>query len=363
MRHVEHAMGTVFSFDLRPPLGDARRAVAEAVTWLHRVDAIFSPYREDSPMSRLGRGEIGLDDCPPEVTEVLDLCAAAAEASGGYSSTRPAGLLDPSALVKGWAVEQASRMLVRHGAVNHCLNGGGDIQCAGRPAPDRPWRIAVAHPQRPGITATVVSGQDLAVATSGTVERGPHIIDPHTGRPARELASITITITITGTGTGLTMVDAYATAAFAMGGRPGTGSNVFPVWRRSPSPPPVPPGTPPASRTPRHPSSRRPMVPYCNAPADHDVASGEWTHGGRDRRTAATTPGGRAGSGPAAGRTSRRPGRDASTASAVPAHQRARHGRDCGARERAAVTASCAADRPHRRCVRCRPGTGRAPWS
>ncbi|AQZ63213.1 thiamine biosynthesis protein [[Actinomadura] parvosata subsp. kistnae] len=212
MRHVEHAMGTVFSFDLRPPLGDARRAVAEAVTWLHRVDAIFSPYRQDSPISRLGRGEIGLDDCPPEVTDVLDLCAAVAEVSDGYFSTRPAGLLDPSALVKGWAVEQASRMLDRHGAVNHCLNGGGDIQCAGRPARGRPWRIAVAHPLRPGITATVVSGQDLAVATSGTAERGPHIIDPHTGRPALELASITVT------GTGLTMVDAYATAAFAMGG-------------------------------------------------------------------------------------------------------------------------------------------------
>ncbi|MFF0866790.1 FAD:protein FMN transferase [Nonomuraea sp. NPDC003560] len=211
MRHVEHVMGTVFSFDLRPPFGDGRHAVAEAVAWLHQVDAVFSTYRADSPVSRLDAGEIGLDDCPPQVADVLELCTSVTEVSGGYFTTRPSGRLDPSGLVKGWAIEQASRILTRCGAVNHCLNGGGDLQCAGRPAPDRPWRIAVAHPLCPGTTATVIAGDDLAVATSGTAERGPHITNPHTGRPALDLASITLT------GTGLTMIDAYATAAFAMG--------------------------------------------------------------------------------------------------------------------------------------------------
>ncbi|MEO3867622.1 FAD:protein FMN transferase [Nonomuraea sp. B12E4] len=211
MRHVEHAMGTVFSFDLRPPLGDARRAVTEAVAWLHRVDAVFSTYRAESPVSRLARGEIPLDDCPPQVAEVLELGASVAEVSEGYFSIRPRGLLDPSGLVKGWAIEQASRILARYGAVNHCLNGGGDVQCSGTPAPDRSWRVAVVHPLRPRVLATVVAGHDLAIATSGTAERGPHIMNPRTGRPALELASITLT------GAGLTLIDAYATAAFAMG--------------------------------------------------------------------------------------------------------------------------------------------------
>ncbi|MFI9595493.1 FAD:protein FMN transferase [Nonomuraea sp. NPDC052265] len=225
MRHVEHVMGTVFSFDLRPPLGDARQAITEAVAWLHHVDAVFSTYRPDSPVSRLAAGKIGLDGCPPQVADVLKLCDSVSEVSDGYFTVRPSGRLDPSGLVKGWAVEQASRILTRCGVVNHCVNGGGDVQCAGRPAPDRPWRVAVAHPLRPGATATVITGPDvalatsgtaerepaLAVATSGTAERGAHIIDPRTGRPARHLVSITLT------GTSLTMVDAYATAAFAMG--------------------------------------------------------------------------------------------------------------------------------------------------
>ncbi|MEV7009702.1 FAD:protein FMN transferase [Streptosporangium sp. NPDC051022] len=221
MRHVEHVMGTVFSFDVRLPSGTGREtlapadavseAVSEAVAWLHRVDEIFSTYRPDSPVSRLGRGEIGLADCPPEITHVLDLCESVTEVSGGYFTARPGGRLDPSGLVKGWAVERASLILTRAGAVNHCVNGGGDVRLAGSSAPGHPWRVGVAHPLRPGGLAAVVAGRDLAVATSGTAERGPHILDPLTGRPATELASITLV------GESLTLVDAYATAAFAMG--------------------------------------------------------------------------------------------------------------------------------------------------
>jgi len=49
------------------------------------------------------------------------------------------------------------------------------------------------------------------VATSGTYERGEHVVDPHTGLPATELVSLTVV------GSSLTYADAFATAAFAMG--------------------------------------------------------------------------------------------------------------------------------------------------
>jgi thiamine biosynthesis lipoprotein len=71
--------------------------------------------------------------------------------------------------------------------------------------------VGIADPLRPGSIALVVTGRDFAVATSGVAERGPHIIDPHTGQPAAGLASLTVT------GPGLAAADAYATAAFAMG--------------------------------------------------------------------------------------------------------------------------------------------------
>ncbi|MFD8544506.1 FAD:protein FMN transferase [Streptomyces sp. NPDC059649] len=212
LRHVERVMGTVFSFDIR----DARTAAVEAavrdaVAWLHHVDAVFSTYRSDSAVSRLARGEIGLDDCPAEVREVLDLCAQVGRATRGWFSAAPGGTLDPTGLVKGWAVERAGRLLRAAGARHTCVNGGGDLQLSGEAAPGLPWRVGIAHPLRPGELCAVVTGRDLAVATSGSAERGPHILDPRTGAPAAGPASVTVV------GPDLTTTDAYATAAFAMG--------------------------------------------------------------------------------------------------------------------------------------------------
>jgi FAD:protein FMN transferase len=90
------------------------------------------------------------------------------------------------------------------------------VQCVGgRPGAGgmstAPWRVGIADPLRPGRLALVVEARDRAVATSGTAERGPHILDPHTGRPAAGLASLTVT------GPSLALADAYATAAIAMG--------------------------------------------------------------------------------------------------------------------------------------------------
>jgi thiamine biosynthesis lipoprotein len=207
-RHAEHVMGTVFSFDL--PAGPAT-ALPDVLRWLHWADATFSTYREDSDVSRYGRGEAALADCASELGEVLTLCAEVQALTGGFFTTRPGGGFDPSGLVKGWAIEHAAAMLRGAGSRDHSVNGGGDVQCVGEAAPGRPWRIGIAHPLRPGTLATVVTGRDIAVATSGTAERGHHIIDPHTGRPATALASLTLV------GQHLTTTDACATAAFAMG--------------------------------------------------------------------------------------------------------------------------------------------------
>lgn len=210
VRHVEHCMGTVFSFDVR---GDAvdPAALQRAVDWLHWVDVTFSTYRKDSAVSRLARGEHSVADCPPEVDEVLELCRQAEQTSGGYFTATPGGALDPSGIVKGWAVERASELLCAAGSSSHAVGGGGDIQATGEPAPGQPWRIGIAHPMRPGTVAAVVTGRHLAVATTGTAERGAHIINPIIGRPPTGLASITVV------GEHLSIADGYATAAFAMG--------------------------------------------------------------------------------------------------------------------------------------------------
>ncbi len=203
-------MGTVFTIAVRDP-GEWDVAIADVVCWLHRVDALFSPYQADSQISRMRRGELTLNAADPLVREVLALCDQYEQATDGYFTAHLPDGLDPTGLVKGWAIERASARLRGRGSHNHAVNGGGDIQMAGEAAPGRPWRVGISDPQDPARILSAVVGRDFAVATSGVAERGAHIVNPRGNAPTRDLASVTVV------GGSLTCVDAYATAAFAMG--------------------------------------------------------------------------------------------------------------------------------------------------
>ena len=200
---VRHVMGM--------PIGIQAPAdvdVEPAFAWLREVDATFSTYRDDSDVSRLARGELTIAECRPAVDDVLARCLELERATAGFFSVRPAGRLDPSGLVKGWAVDGAAERLE---AASFCINAGGDVLARGRSAPGRRWRVGVRHPVELDRLAAVLAVEDRAVATSGQYERGPHIVDPHTGAPPTGLLAVTVV------GPDLATADAYATAAFAMG--------------------------------------------------------------------------------------------------------------------------------------------------
>lgn len=203
-------MGTVVSFDLRGD-GDHEAALQEAIGWFHAVDERFSPYREDSEVSRFGRGEVQEADISADLAEVIAACDAVATiADGAFAATR-AGRFDPSAYVKGWSVERAGRILLAHGCADWSVNAGGDVLVASSDTSRAPWRIGVRHPFDRGALAMVLQAHDLAVATSGRSERGDHLDDPRSGAAATGAASTTVC------GPDLGFADAYATAAFVLG--------------------------------------------------------------------------------------------------------------------------------------------------
>jgi thiamine biosynthesis lipoprotein len=218
-RYVEHVMGMPISLALRGRHADdaaARAAWAGVMDELREVDRVFSTYRADSAVARLGRGELGLEDCPPEVAEVLALGAAAERDSHGAFSVRLPGpdgrpVLDPSGVVKGWAVERASAHLRPLEGTDFCLSAGGDMTCRTLDPAGPPWRIGIEHPSDPGQVIAVVPVLTGAVATSGTAHRGQHLVDARTGRPPAGVASVTV---IAGS---LTDADIDATAAYAQG--------------------------------------------------------------------------------------------------------------------------------------------------
>jgi FAD:protein FMN transferase len=206
-------MGTVISLDLADdlPAATLERLVEDTFGWLREVDRLFSTYKVDSEINRIGRGELDAGDASPVVREVLDRCADLWRETDGYFDAHATGRLDPSAYVKGWSVQVGSDRLLAAGAANHCLYAGGDIRVRGTSVHGKPWRIGVKNPFAPTTFAWVLESTDLAVATSGLYERGEHVVDPRRGVAATELSSVTVA------GADLGTADAYSTAALAMG--------------------------------------------------------------------------------------------------------------------------------------------------
>jgi len=218
-RYVEHVMGMPISLALRGRHRNddvARSAWADVMDDLRRVDRVFSTYRPDSFVSRLNRAEVTLADCPPEVAEVLALGDRAAHESGGAFQMRradPSGriVLDPTGVVKGWAVERASSRLRALDDTDFCLCAGGDLTCRTVDADAEPWRIGIENPHDTSRLIAVVPLHTGAVATSGAAHRGEHLVDGRTGRPPEGVASVTVVAS------SLTWADLDATAAYAQG--------------------------------------------------------------------------------------------------------------------------------------------------
>jgi thiamine biosynthesis lipoprotein len=218
-RRVEQVMGLPVSLALRGRHAGGRRAEdawRAATTYLHGVDRVFSTYRPDSCISRLGRGEIAVADCPPEVAEVLELAESARLVSGGAFDVRRTDaegrtLLDTDGVVKGWAIERAARAFDDLPDTDVCLSGGGDMVCRVADPAGEPWRIGIEDPRRPARVLAVLPLGTGAVATSGTAHRGQHIVDARTGAPPRGIAAVTVVAR------DLTWADIDATTAFALG--------------------------------------------------------------------------------------------------------------------------------------------------
>lgn len=204
-------MGTVVSIDVRDMAARGVDAVDRAVDWLQAVDDAYSTYRPSSAVRRIDRGELAIADASHDVRWILRRCEELRRETAGYFDARATGSLDPSALVKGWSVERAARILTEAGLQHFCITCGGDVTCRGGALPAEHWSVGVQHPLDRGALAAAVSVRDAAVATSGTYERGEHIRDPHASSVPTGVLSVTVI------GPDLGTADAYSTAAFAMG--------------------------------------------------------------------------------------------------------------------------------------------------
>jgi thiamine biosynthesis lipoprotein len=213
--HREEVMGTVVTIDVNFENAIAKREtyprIARARAILQHADALFSTWKRDSPISCIRRGELRREEAPSAVGIVLHACEEARKVSNGWFDpwAMPGGL-DPSGYVKGWAAQQALEALVGPGVAGAIVNAAGDVATFGHPSGGGPFRIGIVDPRVRRQLACVVEING-AIATSGTYERGAHLIDPHTGVPLCRVGSASVT------GPDLGLADALATALAVAG--------------------------------------------------------------------------------------------------------------------------------------------------
>ena len=214
-------MGTAVLLDIRDQQFP-HDALNEAVSMLHWVDETFSVFRLTSEISRIARGELSITDADLKVQVVLAKCEMLRRETAASFDHRPDGGLNPSGYVKGWAVEQAARILTGSGIESFLVSAGGDILARGTPSDGEVWKVGIRDPLDPDATIGTVELHNNAIATSGRYERGSHIWGLR--NTDESLASVSII------GPDLGIADALATAVFASGLKDIGWLNSFPEY-------------------------------------------------------------------------------------------------------------------------------------
>jgi thiamine biosynthesis lipoprotein len=129
--------------------------------------------------------------------------------------------VDVGAIAKGYAADQAARILMDAGVEHALLDFGGNILTIGNKPDGSQWRIGIQHPEESrNQYLGILEGVDETIVTSGPYERYfieegvryHHILDRRTGYPARNgLLSATIVAEES------MRADALSTATFVLG--------------------------------------------------------------------------------------------------------------------------------------------------
>lgn len=182
----------------------------EVFTYLISVDERFSTYKKNSEITLYNEGEIAKKDLSEDMKKILELSDQTKTETDGYFDILHNGKIDPSGLVKGWAIYNASLILKKKGYKNFYVEIAGDIEVSGLNSNGEKWAIGIRNPFEKKENVKIVYLKNKGIATSGTYERGEHIYNPK-DKSKSDLASITVI------GPNIYEADRFATAAFAMG--------------------------------------------------------------------------------------------------------------------------------------------------
>lgn len=183
---------------------------------LARIDAMASTWRDDSELMRYNHADNPQAfELSPQLSWLIEQAKQIQTQTNGAFSLRPdGGAMDLSGIAKGYAVDRVVELLQREFKITHCLvDIGGEVRAVGNGPGGDGWRVGLYQPtDATNRDVPMLQLRDTSVATSGTYFRGPHIIDPSTGKPvANDLLSASVIHPSN------TTADALATALYVMG--------------------------------------------------------------------------------------------------------------------------------------------------
>lgn len=186
---------------------DTRRKkedIEKVFEYFRYVDEKYSPFKENSEVGKYNRGE----KVSEEMKLILSLSKDLNDETNGYFDIRkPDGKMDPSGVVKGWAIKNASDILRKLGYKRFFVDAGGDAEIVGGP-----WKWGIRNPFSKTEIVKTLQLSNCGIATSGTYERGQHIYNP-----VLKKNKITDIVSLTVIGPNVYEADKMSTPAFAMG--------------------------------------------------------------------------------------------------------------------------------------------------
>jgi thiamine biosynthesis lipoprotein len=226
----------------------AESAASDALRELHRVESVMSTWKKDSEISRLNKHPTGTPfRVSDELLSMIDSSLFYSKVtSGGFDITAyplvrlwgfsggiprlpgggeieralalvgyekimirrdsstvtlaPGMSIDLAGIAKGYGVDRCVSILKENGVGKALVNLGGNIYALGAPPGRDGWSIGIRDPLGgTGIVGSLLL-RDEAAATSGNYEnfveiegeRYGHIMDPHSGKPVRNVLSVTV---------------------------------------------------------------------------------------------------------------------------------------------------------------------------
>jgi FAD:protein FMN transferase len=241
------AMGSPCDIQLFAKTSAEGKRIADLVIAdVHRLEALYSRYRDDSFLSTINRvasvgGAITVD---PETAGLLNYASICYEQSDGLFDitsgilrrawrfdlgslpdsmliqslldrvgwhklrwnspvlefTIPGMEIDFGGVVKEYAVDRVAALCWEAGIRQGVVNLGGDIKVIGPRADGSAWRIGIRHPRQKNDVIQTILLREGALASSGDYERCVevdgvkygHVLNPKTGWPVRYLAAVSV---------------------------------------------------------------------------------------------------------------------------------------------------------------------------